>query len=127
MGMNLIVLDGRAGQDAELRTTQSGRDCVNLSIAVNRPFKDKEGNQQTDWFDVKVWNEKIHEYAKKVSKGDRILVKGRLEINKNQDKIYVQVMADEISVLSKNQSRDDNRLSSGQGQHKYNNNQSGRW
>jgi len=84
--MNRIMLIGRISKDIELRTTGSGKDVANFSIAVNNPYKnDEQGNTQADFFDCIVWNAQAVNLQKYQEKGDLIAIEGRLENQKWQD------------------------------------------
>lgn len=84
--MNKITLIGRISKDIDLRTTPSGKDVANFSIAVNNPYKkDEQGNTQADFFDCIVWNVQAVNLQKYQEKGNLIAVEGRLENQKWQD------------------------------------------
>lgn len=80
-GFNKVVLLGNLTRDPELRTTNSGTSVCSFSLAVNRTWRDKDGNQQEDvtFVDCVAWakaGEIIHQYTQK---GRALLVSGRLE------------------------------------------------
>lgn len=84
--MNRIMLIGRISKDIELRTTGSGKDVANFSIAVNNPYKkDEQGNTQADFFDCIVWETQAVNLQKYQEKGDLIAIEGRLANQKWQD------------------------------------------
>ena len=80
---NQIVVIGRAGKDAapELRHLQSGQAVVSLSLAVNRPGKDAQGNSITDWIPVQFWQKNAERFAEFVKKGSLISVTGSMRID----------------------------------------------
>ena len=52
--MNSVSLIGRLAADPELKYTPSGIAVCSFRIAVDRQFKDKEGNKQTDWINIRI-------------------------------------------------------------------------
>ncbi len=79
MSLNLILLIGNAGQDAELRYTATGRTVANFSLAVNRNYQvNNEWREETEWFRVAVWGQQAESIAQRIRKGSRVFVEGRL-------------------------------------------------
>lgn len=85
MSYNRVILEGRLTSDPELRTTQSGVEFCNFTMAVDRNFKNGE-ERLADFPTLKAWRETAGFIAKYFKKGDPILVDGRLETSKYQDK-----------------------------------------
>lgn len=80
-GFNKVVLMGNLTRDPELRTTPNGQNVTSFSLAVNRTWKNANGEQQeaVDYIDCNIWGkpaEIINQYMKK---GSGILVSGRLQ------------------------------------------------
>lgn len=80
-GFNKVVLMGNLTRDPELRSTPSGQNVTSFSLAVNRSWKNANGEQQeaVDYIDCNVWGkpaEIINQYMKR---GSGILVSGRLQ------------------------------------------------
>lgn len=84
--LNSIVIQGRIAHTPELRHTPSGISVLNLSVAVQRSRKDADGNYQTDFFDCTLWGKLGENAAKFFQKGDQIIVKGRMESRRYEDK-----------------------------------------
>ena len=84
--LNTIVIQGRLSHTPEMRQTQSGTAVLNMSVAVQRNRKDSDGNYPTDFFDCTFWGNSAETAAKFFSKGDPIIVKGRMESRKYEDK-----------------------------------------
>ena len=81
--MNHIVLIGRLVRDADLKILGNGS-VLNFTIAVDRGYKDKDGNKQTDFIPVVSFNkDKIADY---MLKGKMVAVSGSLQIDKYKDK-----------------------------------------
>lgn len=79
MSLNLILLIGNAGRDAELRYTASGRAVANFSMAVNRSYRvNDEWREETEWFNVASWGQQAESVANSIRRGSRVFVEGRL-------------------------------------------------
>lgn len=101
--MNRVVLIGRLTRDPELRYTQSGTACCQITLAVNRP-KQKDKEQETDFINVIVWDKQGENLAKYQSKGNQIVVEGRIQTrnyeNNEGKKVYVtEVVALNVQYL----------------------------
>lgn len=104
--INKIVLVGRIARDLELRTTQSGKQVCDFSIAVKRSF-----GEETDFFNVECWGKQAENICKYQKKGSLIGVVGELRVDTytkdNEDrKFYTYVLTDKISFL---ESKKDNK------------------
>ena len=80
MAFNKVILMGNLTRDIELRTTTSGQSVANFTIAVSRVWKDKSGERQEDtaFVDCEAWGSFGEMLSKYFSKGNPILVSGRL-------------------------------------------------
>ncbi len=79
MSLNLILLIGNAGRDAELRYTASGRAVASFSMAVNRSYQvNNEWQEETEWFNVSVWGQQAENVANSVRRGAKVFIEGRL-------------------------------------------------
>lgn len=81
MGYNRVILEGRLTADPELRTTQSGVEFCNFTMAVDRNFKNGE-ERLSDFPTLKAWRGTAKFISQYFRKGDPILVDGRLETSK---------------------------------------------
>ena len=84
--LNKIILMGRLTRDPELRHTQSGTAVTSFSIAVDRDFKSKSGEKETDFIDIVAWRNTADFVSKYVTKGRMAIVEGRLQIRDWTDK-----------------------------------------
>ncbi len=71
---------GRLTKDPELRRTPSGTAVATFSIAVDRDFKGKDGERETDFIDVVAWRQTAEFVSKHFTKGRMAVVEGRLQI-----------------------------------------------
>ncbi|PMC63401.1 hypothetical protein CJ204_00855 [Corynebacterium xerosis] len=81
--INQLMITGRAGRDAEHRSTPSGQDVVNVSIAYTERRQDADGqwvDGDTTWLDVAVWDRRAQEIARNIRKGDLVLVVGAVKL-----------------------------------------------
>lgn len=84
--MNQIVLMGRLTHDPELRRTQSGTAVASFTLAVDRGFKDSDGERQTDFIDCVAWKGTGEFISKHFTKGQLMAVVGSLQIRDWTDK-----------------------------------------
>ena len=87
-GFSKAIITGNLTRDPELRTTPNGATVCSFSVAVNRTFRDSNGEQKeaVSFIDCSAWGklgEMINQYAKK---GSGVLVSGRLDQRSWEDK-----------------------------------------
>ncbi|MBC5648476.1 single-stranded DNA-binding protein [Christensenella tenuis] len=102
--MNKAILVGNLTKDPEQRTTQSGIAVTSFTVAVQRRFKDAEGNYQADFINCVAWRQTAEFIAKYFSKGSKIGVSGSLQARTYDDangvKRYVtEVVVDEAEFV----------------------------
>ena len=85
--LNHIVIMGRLTRDPELRTTQAGVSVASFTVAVDRDFGGRDGGEkQTDFIDCVAWRQTGEFVSKYFHKGSMIVVSGRLQSRKWQDR-----------------------------------------
>lgn len=84
--LNKIVIQGRLTKDPELRRTQSGTAVASATVAVDRDFKNQDGNRDTDFIPIVAWKGTGEMLAKYFSKGRMIVVEGHLQLRDWTDK-----------------------------------------
>ncbi len=109
--MNQFFGLGRLVEDPTVETTESGKQMTRVPIAVQRSYKNAEGEYDTDFFDVVLWNNIATNTSEYCHKGDLIGVKGRLESNtyeteNGEKKKSVYIVADRITFLSSKKSKE---------------------
>jgi single-strand DNA-binding protein len=77
--MNHITLIGNLTRDPESKTLGSGTTVCNFTIAVNRKYKDANGEKQTDFFDIVAWRALGELCGKWLAKGRKVCVSGELQ------------------------------------------------
>jgi single-strand DNA-binding protein len=85
--LNKVMLIGNVGSEPEIRTTGGGTKLAKVSLATNRTFKDRSGEQQekTEWHRLTFWDRLADLVEQYVKKGDRIYVEGRIEYSQTED------------------------------------------
>lgn len=78
--MNKVILMGRLTRDPEVRYTQTGKVVCQFTLAVERPFSNQEGQREADFIPVVVWGKIAELCGNSLTKGQRALVDGRLQI-----------------------------------------------
>ena len=75
------MIIGNLGRDPEMRYTPSGQAVTQFTVAVNRNYKDQQGERQeeTEWFRVVVWGQQAEFAAEYLRKGDKVYVEGRIQ------------------------------------------------
>jgi len=97
--MNNLSMIGNLGKDPEIRYTQSGIAVVNFSIAVQRPFKNKQTNEyETDWFNCTAFKKTAELIADSFTKGSKIAFSGRVQNNNYTKDDGTKVYRDVILV-----------------------------
>ncbi len=85
--LNKVMLIGNVGSEPELRTTPSGMKVAKASLATNRKFNDRSGQQQekTEWHRLTFFERLADLVEQYVHKGDRLYVEGRIEYSQTED------------------------------------------
>ena len=104
--LNQIVLIGRLVRDPELRYTPSGIPTAGFPLAVERPFKNAQGQKETDFFDIVAWRKTAELVANNLQKGRLIAVTGRLqarsyETPEGQKRKVYEIVADDVRFLDR--------------------------
>ena len=103
--INRVVLVGRITRDPETQQTNTGIPYVRFTLAVNRPFKDQNGERQADFINCVAWRNQAENLCKYCGKGSMISVQGRISSRsydaQDGSKRYVtEVVANNITFLS---------------------------
>mgnify|MGYP000004294249 CR=1 FL=1 len=77
--MNSICLMGRLTADPELKTTQSGISVTSFSVAVDRAYRSKDQERQTDFINCVAWRQTAEFITRYFRKGNRIALQGSLQ------------------------------------------------
>ena len=90
--MNLLVIAGGLGKDAELRTTQAGKKVLGFSVAVSGR------NNETTWFNCSMWGDRGEKLAQYLKKGGKVTVSGQVSARVYNDKAYLEVFVHDLTL-----------------------------
>ena len=106
--INNVVLVGRLTAAPDLRKTPNGVSSLQGTLAVNRNFKNQNGEREADFINFQAWRGVADVIAQYCSKGSLIGITGRLQVRsyeKNGERRYVtEVVADSFQLLEKRES-----------------------
>lgn len=102
--INNVVLVGRLTRDAELRYTSGGTAVASFTVALDRPFSNKNGEKDTDFINCVAWRKTAETLANFTRKGSLVGVQGRIQsrnyTNQSGQKVYVtEVVCENFSML----------------------------
>ena len=113
MNLNRVIIAGNLTRDPEAKKTPSGIDVTTFSIAINREWKDSDGNLKKNvvFIPVVVWRRQAISCYQYLKKGSPVLIEGRLDVraylDKNDSKRYAtEVIADRVQFGSRFQNGD---------------------
>lgn len=123
--INNVVLVGRMTAEAELRYTPSNVATASFNLAVNRPFKNQNGEREADFIRCVIWRQAAENLANWAHKGSLIGVVGRIQTrsydNQQGQRVYVtEVIVEQFQLLeSRNsqQGQSNNAQNGSQGGH----------
>ena len=99
-----MTVIGNVTRDPELRYLNSGTALASFGVAWNNRYKDRIGEQveDTSFFDVTCWRDLADNVAESISKGDRVIVYGKLEqrsweTQDGEKRSKVEIVADEVA------------------------------
>ncbi|EAE4452660.1 single-stranded DNA-binding protein, partial [Listeria monocytogenes] len=106
--MNRVVLVGRLTKDPDLRYTPAGAAVATFTLAVNRPFKNAQGEQEADFINCVVWRKPAENVANFLKKGSMAGVDGRVQTRNYEDndgkRVYVtEIVAESVQFLEPKQ------------------------
>ena len=86
--LNRVTLIGHLGRDPEMRSTGTGIQVANFSIATTDKWTDKDGQKQerTEWHNIVLWKKLAELSSKYLSKGSPVYIEGRLQTRSWDDK-----------------------------------------
>ena len=91
--MNKVVLIGRLTRDPELRFAPgTGKAVATVTLAVDRRFANKDGQRETDFIPVVIWEKQAESTANYMSKGRLMGVSGRIQTRSYKLRMALDVM-----------------------------------
>lgn len=108
--INNVVLVGRMTRDAELRYTQSNQAVATFTLALNRNFKNQNGERETDFINCVIWRQQAENLANWAKKGALIGITGVIQTrnyeNQQGQRVYVtEVIANSFQLLESRNSQ----------------------
>jgi single-strand DNA-binding protein len=107
------MIIGNLGRDPEMRYTPSGQAVTQFTVAVNRNYKDAQGERQeeTEWFRVVTWGQQAEFAAEYLRKGNKVYIEGRIQTRQwegqdGQKRYTTELVANTIQNLER-RPRDD--------------------
>ena len=95
--MNKVQLVGRLTRDPELRTTANGVSVCSFTVAVNRRFRNAQGEYEADFINCVAWRQSAELLAKYFTKGRMVGLVGSIQ-TRNYEKDGQRVYVTEVSV-----------------------------
>lgn len=108
--INNTVLVGRLTKDVELRYTPSNVAVATFTLAVNRTFKNENGDREADFINCVMWRQQAENLANWAKKGALIGITGRIQTrsydNQQGQRVYVtEVVAEQFQLLESRNSQ----------------------
>lgn len=106
-GVNKAMIIGTLGQDPDVKYTASGSPVVNVSVATNESWKDKqtgENQERTEWHRIVVFGKLAEICAQYLKKGSQVYFEGRIQTRKWQDqtgndRYSTEIVANDMQML----------------------------
>ena len=103
--LNQVVIVGRLVSNPEVKKLDDDKQVSNITLAVNRSYKDENGEYQTDFIDCTLWGGIAQNTAEYVKKGDLLGIKGRVETDGQKHKA-TKIVAEKVTFLSSSKLKD---------------------
>lgn len=101
--VNRSVLVGRITKDLELKITQSNINVVTFTLAINRQYRDEQGNQTADFIQCVAWRKQAENLVKFCGKGSLVGVDGRIQTRQYETsdgmRYITEVVCDSVVFL----------------------------
>lgn len=119
--INNVTLVGRMTRDAELRYTPQNQAVATFTLAVNRNFKNANGEREADFINCVIWRQQAENLANWAKKGALIGITGRIQTrsyeNQQGQRVYVtEVVAEQFQLLESQKERSNQGQSQGYSQ-----------
>jgi single-strand DNA-binding protein len=106
-GINKVIIVGTLGQDPELKYTPNGSAVVNIGVATNESWKNRETEEwqeRTEWHRVVMFGKTAEVAGKYLKKGSQAYFEGKLRTNKwkdqsGNDRYTTEIIVDNMQML----------------------------
>lgn len=96
--LNRTILVGRLTRDPELRYMGDGTATASFSLAVNRQFKNKQGEREADFINCVIWRKAAETFCNYTHKGSQVAIDGRIQTRNYENSEGTRVYVTEIVV-----------------------------
>lgn len=97
--MQVLIIAGNVGKDAELRRTNSGDAVLGFSLAVDNG-KDKSGNKRdSTWYDCSIWGKRAESLQNYITKGTKLTLTGRPTAREHNGKAYLGISVNDLTFM----------------------------
>jgi len=100
--MQQLFIAGNVGKDAELRRTQGGDPVCGFSVAVDNGKDKQGGRRESTWYECSLWGKRAESLAPFLKKGGKVTVSGRPTVRIYNDKAYLGISVDQITLQGGN-------------------------
>lgn len=126
--MNTTSLIGRLTKDIDLKYTSSGKAVGSFTLAVNRNFKNQQGEYEADFILCQIWGKAAESLANFTRKGSKIGIDGRIQTrnyeNQQGQRVYItEVVVNNFHLLDPKESNQNQNYSNNNYQQQSQNNQ----
>lgn len=109
--INQVTLVGRLTRDPDLKITSEGTAVVNVTLAVNRNFRNQKGEIEADFVQCTLWRKMAENTAQYCKKGTLLGITGRIQTrsyeNQEGKRTYVtEVVAETVKFLGNKKGSD---------------------
>lgn len=116
--LNKIIIQGRLTDTPVMQQTASGVDVTTFTVAVERNYKNQDGNKQTDFINCVAWRNTAKFVCDYFSKGKMVIIAGALETRSYEDKNgnkrkAVEVIVSEVNFCGDKNNADQTTNSTG--------------
>lgn len=103
--MNKVIIIGRITREPDIKVVgENEKTFLSFTMAVERQFKNSNGEKEVDFIPVSVWGKKAEALAQYMDKGRLCSVSGRIHVRTYEDKdgnrrYFTEVVAEELTLL----------------------------
>ena len=104
--MDKIIISGRLVKDPDNRTTPNGKQMTQITLAVQKPVKNQQGEYESIFVNCVAWGKTAEIVGKSCAKGHRLLVEGWLNIRSydgkdGQKRWVTEIVADRVEFIER--------------------------
>ncbi len=118
--INSVVLTGRLTKELDLRYTSNGTAVATGTLAVNRSFKNADGDYEADYPRIQVWRKAAENLVNFTQKGSLVGIEGRIQTGsyeKDGQRVYTtEIVVDKFTLLESRNNQNNQQSSRGQTQ-----------